>query len=257
MSNAGGAGGAYDPAEQRRQFEAHRRRIEDGLARWIVPDPGGEPAAARLPDGRLVWTVVAELWARGRDVARAAAAGLADAEALEAVLEYFRRRGQDLIPVLSQSVPASALPAPPALPDADTLPPALQAALAASDVDHFIEKHEGPWNLYWPYHDDKPEGRPQFMAIAGRAVLLPVGRAEHAKLTVRRAVISADDGTILLELRDAWAEDYYGDEAFGGKLAICDRWPGHHFYVCHTYHEWYPVGPGAGAWGTRARGEPG
>jgi hypothetical protein len=90
MSNVGGAGGAYDPAEYQRQFEEQRRRIEERLARWIVPGPGDEPAAARLPDGRLVWPIVAELWARDRDVARAAAEGLAGSEALEAVLEFFR-----------------------------------------------------------------------------------------------------------------------------------------------------------------------
>ncbi|MCC6625851.1 MAG: hypothetical protein IT340_00490 [Chloroflexi bacterium] len=249
MSDETSATKPFDHAEHWRRVKEEQRQQEERLAYWVLPGPGDDPAQARLRDGRLVWQVVADLWAhgRGRDVARAAAAGVAEAAALDSVLEYFRRHGDGLIGVLSRSVPADALPAPPALPDFDTLPPSLRAALAACRVDLLAEKHEGPWNRYWPYGDD-PDGWPQFQAIAGQVVLLPVERERHAALTVRRAVVAASGDTLLLELRDAKAEEWYG-QWFNGQFAVCDRWPGHRFLVCHTYHEWYPVGPGAGAWG--------
>jgi hypothetical protein len=247
MSDAGGQSKPYDAAEHWRQHQERLRRQEERLARWIVPGPGDDPALVQLPDGRPVWTVVTEIWARNLDLERAAAEVLHDRLQGLPFGQSIRRRGGDLIGVLSRSVPAEALPAPPALPDFDALPPALRAALAACRVDLMIEKHEGPWNLYWPYDSLGPEDLPQFALLAGRAVLLPEARSRHAELAVRRAL--TDGQTLLLELRDGWAERTYNSETFGGKLAVCDRWPGHAFFVGHTYHEWYAVGPGAGGWG--------
>ena len=126
-SGIGGWGETSDEAEKQKRVEEERRRSEERLARWILPGLGDDPALATLPDGRPVWQVVAEVWARNLDLASAAADGLADGEALEAAVEYFRRRGDGMIGVLSRSVPAAALPTPPALPDYDSLPPALRA----------------------------------------------------------------------------------------------------------------------------------
>lgn len=69
-------------------------------------------------------------------------------------------------------------------------------------------------------------------------MLLPVDRKQHANITIRRSIFSADGQTLTLFLTDT---TYFGgdDLIFAGYLAVCDKLPGEEFFLAIIYHEWF------------------
>ncbi len=98
--------------------------------------------------------------------------------------------------------------------------------------DRIIEKHEGPFD--WSWWIDEAD----FLEMDGRSVLFPVPREDHANIQLVRSVVSRDEETLTLFLRDT---TYDSDPMFAGRLAVCERFPGTSFYVAMVYHEWYAV----------------
>ena len=139
------------------------------------------------------------------------------------------------------------------------LPPETIAQLKTYRYDRIIEKHEGPEDWSWRLRDERPSWAPEpvpgveddytpdpseFLRIAGRDVLLPVGRSHHPNITVLRAIVSDDDKSLTLFLKDTTYVESAKEEFFSaGFLAICDRVPGERFYLAHVYHEWFILDP--------------
>lgn len=104
--------------------------------------------------------------------------------------------------------------------------------------DRIIEKHEGPesWDSTLRYADV------EFMSIDGRDVLLPLDAEQRPNVTVMRTIMSDDQRTLTLFLKDTTYVASPEDELFMvGFVAICDRFPGEDFYVAIVYHEWFIV----------------
>ena len=112
------------------------------------------------------------------------------------------------------------------------LPEETRQRIAKVRFDRIIEKHEGPFD--WSWWIDEAD----FLEIDGRSVLLPVPREDHANIQLVRSVVSGDEETLTLFLRDT---TYDSDPMFSGRLAVCERFPGATFYVAMVYHEWYAV----------------
>jgi hypothetical protein len=141
------------------------------------------------------------------------------------------------------------------------LPPETIARLKAYRYDEIIEKHEGPegWEWFLRGPDDRPSWLPEplpgarddykpdpaeFLRIAGRDVLLPVGRSHHPNITVLRAIVSDDGKSLTIFLKDTTHVASADEEFFSaGFLAVCDRVPGEPFYIAHVYHEWFMLEP--------------
>lgn len=114
------------------------------------------------------------------------------------------------------------------------LPPAVLEQIRRCRYDRIIEKHEGPerWESVLEYYE------PEFLTLAGREVLLPVGPESRPNISVLRAIVSGDDAVLTLFLRDTT----YGEEWHDcGFLAICEKFPGQEFYLATVYHEWFVI----------------
>lgn len=101
--------------------------------------------------------------------------------------------------------------------------------------DRILEKHEGPWNwesvLRW--HE------PEFLTIEGHFVLLPLDQEQHPNITILRTIVSQDENTLTIFLKDT---TYYGDDPFSaGFLAICEKVAGEDFFLTTVYHEWFII----------------
>ena len=107
--------------------------------------------------------------------------------------------------------------------------------------DRSIEKHEGPesWASVLKYYE------PDFMMIDGYPVLLPVPKEQHRNITILRCIVSQDEQTLTLFLKDTTYVDDIDDPRmalfYAGFVAICDRIPGEDFYLTIFYHEWYII----------------
>ncbi|MBI1842023.1 MAG: hypothetical protein HYR88_14380 [Verrucomicrobia bacterium] len=104
--------------------------------------------------------------------------------------------------------------------------------------DRIIEKHEGPerWASVLDYH------QPEFLAINGYDVLLPVGREHHPHVSVLRCIVADDARTLTLFLKDTThVTDPVDEESFAGRVAICDRLEGEEFFLAILYHEWFII----------------
>lgn len=104
--------------------------------------------------------------------------------------------------------------------------------------DRIIEKHEGPlsWEDTFRYADV------EFISIDGRDVLLPLDAEQHPNVTILRTIVSEDQQTLTIFLKDTTYVTNPEDEFFmAGFVAICDRFPGEAFYVAVVYHEWFIV----------------
>ena len=104
--------------------------------------------------------------------------------------------------------------------------------------DRILEKHEGPakWVSQFQYGD------PEFMMIDNRAVLLPVEREQHANITVLRAIVGEDGTVLTLFLKDTtYVSDPQWEYFEAGRLAFCEKMPGHDFYIATVYHEWFII----------------
>ncbi len=104
--------------------------------------------------------------------------------------------------------------------------------------DRILEKHEGPfdWGDAFKYED------PEFLEVEGHPVLLPVPRDQHPNIRILRAISSRDGQSLTLFLKDlTYARDPTDEMFSGGFMAVCDRFPGHDFFVATVYHEWFIV----------------
>ena len=112
------------------------------------------------------------------------------------------------------------------------IPEETRQRIAKVRFDRIIEKHEGPFDWDWWINEA------DFLELDGRWVLLPVPREDHANIHLVRSVLSKDEETVTLFLRDT---TYDSEPLFAGRLAVCERFPGASFYVAMVYHEWYAV----------------
>ena len=126
------------------------------------------------------------------------------------------------------------------------LPPETIAKLRTYKYDRIIEKHEGPERWASELPDLAPGGEndhpdpADFLRVADRDVLLPVGRSQHPNITVSRVIVGDDGESLTIFLKDTTYVEKAEDEFFAaGFLAVCDRVPGEPFYVAHVYHEWF------------------
>lgn len=110
------------------------------------------------------------------------------------------------------------------------LAPEVLAEIRRYRYDRILEKHEGPERWDWALK------YAEFLAIAGRDVLLPIERDNHPNVTVLRVIVSDDGAVLTVFLRDTT----YGHDWFdSGYLAVCERFPGQQFFLATVYHEWF------------------
>ncbi len=113
--------------------------------------------------------------------------------------------------------------------------------------DRSVGKHEGPFAWRDLVEPKAPDGAeepddprpvtPEFLALDGRVVLLPVERDHHANLTRLRAVASEDGRCLTLFLTDSTD----GDGVSSGRLAFCEQAPDGGWFLCTVWHEWHPA----------------
>lgn len=122
-----------------------------------------------------------------------------------------------------------------------------RAWLLEQRYDLSVGKHEGPFawrELVEPKVPDDAATSvgprpvpPEFLALDGRVVLLPVEGDHHANLTRLRAVADEEGRCLTLFLTDATD----GDEASRGRLAFCEQAPEGGWFLCTVWHEWHPA----------------
>lgn len=118
------------------------------------------------------------------------------------------------------------------------LSPAIIEKIKTFRYDRMIEKHEGPesWSSILAYY------APEFMLINGYDVLLPLEGERHPNITVLRCVVSSDEKTLTLFLKDTtYNPDPALEHFYVGRVAICDRVEGAEFFIAVFYHEWFIV----------------
>ena len=119
-----------------------------------------------------------------------------------------------------------------------SLSPATRERLDAWRWDRIIEKHEGPedWGGTLRYTDA------EFIDVDGHAVLLPLDAEQRPNVTILRTIVSEDQRTLTIFLKDTTYVENPRDEFFmAGFVAICDKFPDEDFYVAIVYHEWFIV----------------
>ena len=102
--------------------------------------------------------------------------------------------------------------------------------------DRILEKHEGPekWSGVLEYYG------PEFLAVNGQDVLLPIAATNHKNITILRTIVGDNGASLILFLKDTTRVSDPRDEAFfAGYIAICDRMPGEEFYIAIVYHSWF------------------
>src|ERR1041385_6315811 len=116
------------------------------------------------------------------------------------------------------------------------LPAELREQIGRMRYDQFLEKHEGPWG----WEETFRYGSPEFLPLPdGREVLLPIPQEDHKNITVLRHHVSEDGSSITIFLKDTTYLSDPGYEMFEvGRVVVCDRFPGHDFYVAILFHEW-------------------
>ncbi|MBI4604314.1 MAG: hypothetical protein HY721_20335 [Planctomycetes bacterium] len=117
------------------------------------------------------------------------------------------------------------------------LPAELREQIGRVRCDYFFEKHEGPWDWAGTFR----YGSPEFLRLPdGREVLLPTPGENHKNLTVLRYHVSEDGTSITLFLKDTtYVTDPKLERFEAGRVVVCDRFPGHAFYVAILVHEWF------------------
>ena len=119
-----------------------------------------------------------------------------------------------------------------------SLSPATRERLNTWRWDRIIEKHEGPWR----WEDTLRYRDADFISVDGRDILLPLDAEQRPNVTILRTIVSNDEQTLTIFLKDttyATSPEYEMFQA--GFLAVCDRFPGEAFYVAVVYHEWFII----------------
>jgi len=110
--------------------------------------------------------------------------------------------------------------------------------IRACEWDGIIEKHEGPedWVSMLEYYDL------EFLEIAGRPILLPVNQERHKNISILRSIVSSDDNSLTVFLKDTTHCPDPKEEMFcAGFMAVCDRMAGEDFFLTILYHEWFII----------------
>jgi len=117
------------------------------------------------------------------------------------------------------------------------LPADLRERIGRIRYDSFFEKHEGPWDWAGNFR----YGSPEFLRLPdGHDLLLPIPEENHKNVTVLRFHVSADGSSITVFLKDTTHVVDPKIERFeAGRIAVCDRFAGHDFYVAILFHEWF------------------
>lgn len=118
------------------------------------------------------------------------------------------------------------------------LSPELIERIKTLDYDQILEKHEGPesWEACFRFHD------PEIMKIGERFVLLPVASDRHQNITILRVIVSKEEETLIVFLKDTTFVDEPENEfLYAGFLAICEKIRGTDLYIATVYHEWFMV----------------
>jgi hypothetical protein len=115
--------------------------------------------------------------------------------------------------------------------------PEVVAQIRELRYDRIIEKHEGPehWDSQFVY------GNPELICFDGKHhILLPVDQASHEHISLIKQVISDDEKTLVLFLKDTThsrnAEDHWFE---AGRVAVCNQIEPQPIYVAIVYHEWF------------------
>tara|TARA_B100000315_G_scaffold111925_1_gene102625 strand:+ start:136 stop:546 length:411 start_codon:yes stop_codon:yes gene_type:complete len=126
------------------------------------------------------------------------------------------------------------------------LSPATVDGLRSIQWDHIIEKHEGPstWDTVLKYSNV------EFIEIDGCYVLLPIDKQFHPNVTILRCV-AGDCGNVLTiflknttcveDIQHAFPDGYDVERFMTGFVSVCERVPGHDFFIAVLYHEWYVI----------------
>jgi hypothetical protein len=110
------------------------------------------------------------------------------------------------------------------------LSPEVASKIEVRRYDQIINKHEGPETWYsLEYYE--------FIKCGQYDVLLPIDKEHHPNITIRRRIISEDHRYLTLFLEDIT----YEEGIFAGRVAVCDRFEGHDFFVAVLYHEWFII----------------
>ncbi|MBF0121644.1 MAG: hypothetical protein HQK79_22665 [Desulfobacterales bacterium] len=96
--------------------------------------------------------------------------------------------------------------------------------------DHFVEKHEGPWEWDFLLEDNSLE----LLNINGYNVLLPIEKEHHKNVIILRCIVSEDKEFLTIFLKDTTF--YEGVDS--GFIAICKKVPDEKWYISIVYHEW-------------------
>ncbi|MGH2585805.1 MAG: hypothetical protein ACRDJE_12900 [Dehalococcoidia bacterium] len=118
-----------------------------------------------------------------------------------------------------------------------SLPDNVLDRLKAWRWDRIIEKHEGPWS----WESTLGHGDVEFISIDGRDVLLPLHAEQRPNVTILRTIVSEDQQTLTIFLKDITYADPKYELFTAGFVAVCDKFPDQDFYVAILYHEWFIV----------------
>jgi hypothetical protein len=83
-----------------------------------------------------------------------------------------------------------------------------------------------------------PYSEPEFLTIAGQAVLLPIDKSHHPNLTILRTIFSRDGNTLTLFLQDTTYDDHWSAAGF---MAVCEQVIDEPFFLATLYHEWFII----------------
>ena len=97
--------------------------------------------------------------------------------------------------------------------------------------DRIVEKHEGPWH----WESMLKYQNPDFLAIEGYDVLLPLDKKHHPNISILRCIAPKSEDILTIFLKDTTS--YSGIDT--GLLAVCERVPGETWFLATVYHEWY------------------
>ena len=115
------------------------------------------------------------------------------------------------------------------------LPASVRDRIKAMRFDWNIEKHEGPFD--W---DDYLE-EAKLMIMDGYQVLLPLDENQFPNIEIVRVIVSKDDQSLTLFLKDHTYSNPADEYFMAGRLAVCDKIPDTELFIAVVYHEWFAV----------------
>ena len=118
------------------------------------------------------------------------------------------------------------------------LSPAIIERIKGYRYDHIIEKHEGPerWASVLKCYE------PEILRVNRYDVLLPLPQEHHKNIKILRCIVSNDERSLTLFLKDTTYNPDPEDEMFYvGRIAVCDRFEEEDFFLTILYHGWFII----------------